>query len=75
MPVNPMLTVSEALHWTQIGFCIAVGFGIARYLWVFLYWPREELTDWEVKKWVKEQKRQQEFQRKIDAMMKEERGQ
>ena len=24
-----MLTLAEAFHWTQIGFCIAIGFGIA----------------------------------------------
>ena len=68
-----MLTLLEAIHWVQVGFCVAVGFGIAQLLWVFLYWLREELTDWEVKKWVKEQKRQQEFQRKIDAIAKEDR--
>jgi hypothetical protein len=48
MAVKPMLTFLEAFRWVQIGFCIAVGLGVARlggillaYLWSEISLNRE----------------------------------
>jgi hypothetical protein len=33
-----MLTLSEAFHWIQVGFCIGIGWAITRLFWfLFLY--------------------------------------
>jgi len=32
-----LLTLAEALHWVQGGFCIAVGFGIAYGVWWLVF--------------------------------------
>jgi uncharacterized membrane protein len=33
-----LLTLAEALHWIQVGFCFAVGFGIASGIgWLLWY--------------------------------------
>jgi len=69
-----MLTFDEVLHWIAVGFCIGVGLGIAwlcwillRLLWAFLYYVWDELTDWEVKKYMKQ------FEHKSKSIAKAER--
>ena len=40
-----MLTLSEAFHWVQVGFCIAVGLGLARLIWTVLCYVWSELNE------------------------------
>jgi hypothetical protein len=49
-----MLTLQEAVHWLQVGFLIAVGFGAARLLWFLLWHVWDALTDADVKAYIKQ---------------------
>jgi hypothetical protein len=57
-----MLRFDEALHWVQVGFFVAIGLGsglgvawiLLRIFWKFLHFVWNEVSDWELKKYVEQ---------------------